>query len=563
MGLEALTLMIALAGGINPWALNDATYKALVQNEIAAFGQNEEWVAAERVRCFAPTVTDREIGFQYWAARYWNLVNKRGEIVLLRPNALQRSYLANRSAENVILKYRKGGASSVVDAMYYWRCRRSPYQHAYIMAHVADSTDELYQRVLFAHDRMPGYLAAPIRRSNKTVLHFADNDSYLRLMTAGGKGSGRAADADAIHLSEAAHYPDLDGTLAAVGEAKRSDAWLDIESTPNGFDRFRSEFKDAKAGKTTRTAQFFPWYFDPANSTTLERGERVTPTASERPLVAAWHLKPEQLKWRRAKIADLKDLFAQEHPEDDESCFLIGGVPKFDNSILGKLVAVVEARVLPLNESELRAAGDPYRGSGDNGRWVVWRRPIKGHRYVIGADVAEGLPGRANSAAGVLDVTGAQAEQVAEWCGHVSPGDYAHVLAKIGGWYNGALVAAERNNHGHATLRALRNEVGYAHIYKHRHYDQRAGGAIKRPGWPTDGKTRPIMFTDLRDCLDKGWMIVRSAEFLKECMAMQAGDEDLDSDDDRPSHSKVLRDRIFAWGIAWQVRGVATAGAVA
>jgi hypothetical protein len=191
----------------------------------------------------------------------------------------------------------------------------------------------------------------------------------------------------------------------------------------------------------------------------------------------------------------------------------------------------------------------------DNARLQVWEVPVPGHRYVIGADVAEGLPGRAWSVAGILDLSTETPEQVAEWRGHINPFEFGQKLAQLGLWYNQAKVAVERNNHGHATLASLRQSA-YPSLYKHRHYDQIQGRHVRRLGWPTDGKTRPQMFADLRTCIDEGQMIVRSAGFIHEMMQFQAEDQDREADDFDAGQgaSDSWRDRVFAWGIAWQVR---------
>jgi hypothetical protein len=528
--------------------MSDQDYRDAVLLERRQVGTDPLWQRAEVARCFAQTTTDPTAGFIYWASRYWTLTDKTSRIVLLRPNPIQWQFLQDRTRENVIVKARKEGLSTIIDALYYWRCRARSFQHAYIMAHVADSTAELWDRIRRAHESMPAFITGPTERSSRRELVFADNGSHLRLLTAGGKESGRAGDMSCGHFSEAAHYPDLGKVLAAAGEAAISDAWLDFESTPQGFDRFRQIYKEARDGETGRTAHFFTWWEDPGNRLACPGGwpDLGDLSKDETRLVRLYGLDAEQVAWRREKKKRLGPLFNQEHPEDDETCFLVGGTPKFDNELLRDLLQVVEKRVRPIHpEARLHGLCQPGL--------TVWVEPQKGHRYVIGADVAEGLPGCAYSVAAVLDLSTDPPEQVAEWHGHANPTDFGkRILVNLGYWYNQALVGPEINNHGHTTIAALRGS-GYYPIYRHRYYDQRSGETRRfKLGWPTDGKTRPEMFDDLRECFTIGGMVIRSRAFLAECIAMQAGDEA--GEEDAAGTSGNWRDRIFAWAIAWQLR---------
>ncbi len=55
--------------------------------------------------------------------------------------------------------------------------------------------------------------------------------------------------------------------------------------------------------------------------------------------------------------------------------------------------------------------------------------------------------------------------QCAELQGHFPPADLAARVALIGREYNDALIAVERNNHGHAVLASLTLDQGYKNVY--------------------------------------------------------------------------------------------------
>ncbi len=122
----------------------------------------------------------------------------------------------------------------------------------------------------------------------------------------------------------------------------------------------------------------------------------------------------------------------------------------------------------------------------------------------------------------------------------------------MGQWYNNALIAVERQNHGHATLRALANEVGYPSIYYHIDYDQLMKRAVSAPGWNTSSKTKPIMMNGLREAIRDGDIIVRWAQFIEEAMTF--------SDDRKDKGPGVTWDCVIAVAITWAVRNIGGPG---
>lgn len=541
------------------WELPDDIYKDLIEEEIGAFIDDDGWVSDELALCFGfDDMTNPDRGFLYWARRHWHLTNKDGVVVLFRPNAVQWHWLLNRKNENVILKSRKLGMSTIIGAAYYWRARRREHQHAFIVAHTQDAAAELWSRIEFGFrmikEERP-FLHAPTKKSNRREIEWTDNFSRIRIMTAAGKGIGRAADADMIHLSEAGHYIDLKNILASIGEAKRTGCWLDMESSPNGHGPFRDEYFRAKdSGK--RAALFFPWFQDPKN-TIAHGGDDLELTDDEARLCRIYGISKDQIAWRRSKHDELGILALQEQAEDDATCFLLGGTPLFDVLTLREIKREIELAVKSVSVTGLQKGGCPFEGN-DGGRLTTWEVPVEGRNYVIGADIAEGIPGLAWSVACVLDVsytvdrkTDVVCRQVAEWRGHINPYHFgAEILAPLGHWYNRALIAPERNNHGHATIAALK-ELTYPRIYKHRtNMNSKAARQQPKYGFPNSGETRPQILALLRKMLSRREFEVRSLRLLDECLAMQA--EEAHHDADVPTTE--FRDCIFAAAIALFVR---------
>jgi hypothetical protein len=128
---------------------------------------------------------------------------------------------------------------------------------------------------------------------------------------------------------------------------------------------------------------------------------------------------------------------------------------------------------------------------------TCWEHPGPGKRYVIGADPAEGIPHRDPSAACVLEKE--TLTQVAELAGTIEPAVFGQYLAQLAGYYNKAAVLIERNNHGHLTINAAREEG--CHLLK---------GHDKNPGWLELNSTKCDLWDNVAEHLRVGAMLVRS-----------------------------------------------------
>jgi hypothetical protein len=88
-------------------------------------------------------------------------------------------------------------------------------------------------------------------------------------------------------------------------------------------------------------------------------------------------------------------------------------------------------------------------------------------------------------------------------------------------------------------------------LYIHTDYDKRIGSSQKL-GWQTNGKTRPILLDDLEEALSHEHMQVNDRTFLGECLTFAD-----DGTGKYKAREGCYDDAVLAWGIAWQVRGLA------
>ena len=180
----------------------------------------------------------------------------------------------------------------------------------------------------------------------------------------------------------------------------------------------------------------------------------------------------------------------------------------------------------------------------DGGPLSIWQVPQAGARYVVGADVAEGLARGDYSSAHVIDAKSGVV--VAHWHGHVDPDKFGEdVLYSLGFFYNEALVGVESNNHGLTTLTAL-NKSGYINIYRQHRLNQRHAEATEALGWRTTTLTKPLAMDELSANLRDGILDLRCEFTIAELKTFVR-------DDNGSMHGSPHDDRVMSLAIANQM----------
>jgi hypothetical protein len=434
---------------------------------------------------------------------------RSGNLTFLRPNAAQQQYARLRTNRNIILKARQLGMTTYIAARFFLSTILRPGTVTLQVAHSLESAQQIFRIVhRFVEHLHPDELRRiRLVRANVRELAFAGVDSRYIVDTAGNENAGRGLTIHNLHASEVALWPGQpQETMAALLAAVAPGGAVDIESTPNGAGGyFHSEWMRAKAGGGF-TPHFFPWWLELAYRLPLTPGESLEPFSEEETLLIAKEgLTPEQIKYRRYLARTFGGLAPQEFSETDTECFLVSGRPVFDVHAID--VRLRQVALLPPCEIT------------HNGAKCIWLEPQPGRSYVIGADVAEGGAEGDYSAAVVLDLeTGLQcAELMARW----PLSRFAQELARLGEHYNGALIAVERNNHGHAVLYALQHEFNYSRLYQH---VESAAGTGKL-GWPMNARTKPQAIGALEQMLRDAPATFASRRMLEQCRSFAYGDD--------------------------------------
>jgi hypothetical protein len=193
------------------------------------------------------------------------------KLVPLHPNAAQMLLLRSwmiQAARDVpirtsILKARKLGASTFVQAFMYFCCKHYRNQRALTLAHVGEQTQEIFDITHRLGTNDP--VGSP--RQNRTMLFFSPSESRYSCHAAGGAGVAAGGTPNMLHRSELALWRpesqkiETDYTSGNAVPNTPTSMIID-ESTARGRDLFFTRFKDAHKAEHPYEPVFLPWFLD-------------------------------------------------------------------------------------------------------------------------------------------------------------------------------------------------------------------------------------------------------------------------------------------------------------
>lgn len=451
----------------------------------------------------------------------------------------QEDYWKARTQCDSILKPRKRGFSALIDAEFLAECILEENINAVVVAHREEDTKGLFNRVHWMLETLP--FKVPVSEASANHLKFSSTNSNFRVITAGATEPGRGSDITHLHLSERAFYPS-ESFLAAVEGACVKNARRVIETTANGAGTpFHKHWLRTKRGETAYKAHFFPWW--KARDYEIAVDKALDLDEAEKRLREAYGLSDAKLAWRRQKLREMSnpDLFDQEYPHSDEVAFLVSGRMVFDWLAIQKQSQAAK----PVKwQGRLRNVGQRIQiEPSASGPLKIWDTPREDRRYIISADVAEGLADGDYSVADVLDCS--TWEQVAQWRGHCTPYDFADILGDLGAYYNWGTVAPEVNNHGIATCGRL-SDNGYPNLYVR---EQKKEGV--NYGWQTTRKNKIEMSNALGHALRDMQVQINSTDTLEELKSFVY----LDTRNDMGAQAGAHDDTVMSLAIAVMLLG--------
>lgn len=402
-----------------------------------------------------------------------------------------------------ILKARQLGISWVVCGYVLWACLLGEPQVALLLSKGQAEANELIRRIKALYDRLPERLRAllpALVRDRVSELEWANGSKVFS--KASTKSAGVSYTASIVVIDEATKMIHGAELYAAVKPIMDAGGQMILLSTAESMgDWFHSLWTKAKAGLNSFKAIFLPWWARPGRD---------------------W-------AWYQKILADSNDPaeVRREYPANDIEAFRAGGKIRFSPEWIDLQLPNIQ-EPLP----QFRYPGE-LRGIPGLRLYQV---PLRGHRYFIPADVAEGLESGDYDAAPIIDLD--TLEEVGCLHGHWEPDQFAVWLIAIGEAYNWATIIPERNNHGHAVLATLRLKrypnVGEGHD----------GGR----GWLTNTATKDPGVDLVAECLRKNLITVRSNATVSEMSVYQR-----DRKGKTSAPAGFHDDLVMAWvvGLSW------------
>jgi len=459
--------------------------------------------------------------------------------------------MENRHSRNILLKARQLGYTTLEaidcldDALF------TKNYSALMVNYEKELAEDIFKnKIYFAWENFPEALKALYKvdaeRANQLVFDFGDKT----FSTIAVRASGRSGTHNRVHVSElgkmAKKYPDkarevLEGTIPSVPMSGR----VDIESTAEGnygmlYDMFWEAWNRQRAPHPTEyKAFFYNWTWDDAE---IAQIRTIIPVGEmdQSKIFLEYQKKHEltdkQITYYYLKWLSLKknwNALHQEYPTTPEEAFVGSGHSMFDETVITNLLKRSHSGLV-------------------DGDWIFYEPYIDKYHYALGIDVAEGV-GQDSSTIVVICFSEKRAKVVAEYASNKIPPDILAYEVKRGAErYGNAIVAVERNNHGHTTISTLKGM--YSNLYTEVKDDLVEDKITTKYGWLTTGASKPKMMFELKDAVENNLIEIPSRNILEELRTYDK--EDVSVTRFEPTQTKHW-DRVMALAIAYQMRSFA------
>ncbi len=483
----------------------------------------------------------------------YKIINKLGKEISYKRNKPQQHFHENKHTRNLILKSRQLGfttdecISSFDDTL--WK----ENFNCLIIAHTKDDAldifdnkiDSVWEKYKRDYPQLADLYTLDADRANKIKFDFGGG----KFSTIQVKSSARSGTYQRVHITEFAKlckkYPQrakeiITGTIPAVPESGR----IDIESTAEGeegyfYDMFWEAWERGEPQIDTQfKAHFYNWQWEIKEiektkvipikdmDESVKFGEYQIKHSLTDKEISFYYKKYLSLK--TSKGGSIWNNLRQEYPTTPQEAFVSSGNKMFDYEILQKYETVDGRKV---------------------GEWIYYTEFKPSHAYGIGVDVAEGV-GQDSSAIVIVDFTAKLPEIVAIYkSNEIEPDQLAFEIRNGGEKYGNAIVAVERNNHGHATLVTLKGI--YTNIYTEIKVDSLNDKRTEKLGWLTTRASKPRMLSELKTDVEDELFVINSKEIIRE---MQTYDrENLNETKFDESQTRHW-DLLIAFAICYQMR---------
>jgi hypothetical protein len=420
--------------------------------------------------------------FFYWCHRYVKILHPTFGTIPFVPYKYQRNVIKEYEAKrfNMISKFRQGGITTLTVLWGLWKCMFQKDQQIFVLSKTdreALAAGEIAKRAM---DNFPYWLydqnSADITKHEKK---FDDIGSKICFYT---PEAARGKSATYIIIDEAAFIEKMEDHWKAMYPVIATGGHIEIISTVNGLGNWYEEtYHEAEAGRN-----FF-------NIINLDYWEHPV------------YANPE---WANSMRANLGEKGWQQEVLRN---FLGSGDTYVSPNIISQLDRLTKYNNPVRIAFEKWTNEEQRKNNLEKGALWIWKEPMDGHEYIVGADSSEGVGQDGdNSCFQIIDAI--SLEQVAEFYSNlVPPHIFAQIINQIGIYYNTATVVVENNAIGGAVLNCLVNDLGYEGIY----YEHKKGISSK-PGIKVGSSNRSVLLESLQHRLTNGTAKINSTRFVNE-----------------------------------------------
>ena len=416
----------------------------------------------------------------------------------------------------IISKYRQAGFSTISSALIFWRALFYGNTKAVIISLDRPTTESIFSMSQTFWEELPDDIKPVLDKSNIREMGFQSNNSKYRVFTAGADNPGRGTTNNALLCDEAAFFQSGERVLAGLFQSisLTKGSIIIINSTSNGAQgAYYDLWIKAAKGEGYFKPLFVPWYLQDEYQMVAPEGfvrDVEEEKLAEKCSIATDHpheLSDDQLFWRRIKISETStQLFKQEYPFTAQESFIQSGRGVFDAESLAKYMPEDPESIREYSEEN--AIFDLDR----EGSLSVWKAPNMETKYIIGADVAQGVGGDYSTAV----VMNSDREVVALYRNNrIDPSRFGQVLFYLGRWYNNCLLSCESNSIGIATLQQL-HYMSYPNIYRQKKTANAQLDVINTLGFKTTVSTKAPIISNLQNMLKDFDIKVPSLVMLNE-----------------------------------------------
>jgi len=391
---------------------------------------------------------------------------------------------------NIISKFRQGGLTTVTLLWGLWKCMFQMDQQIMLISKTDREATDTGLIIDRACENLPSWLKPKKEgKWNDHLKMFTDTGSALKFYS---PEAARGKAVTFLIVDEAAFIDDMEKHWKAIWPILSTGGSCTLISTVNGLGNwYEQTYRDAKDGKNRFHVIDLDYWEHPDYNN-------------------------EQ--WVAEQKAQLGEKgFLQEVLRE----FLGSGETYFPSKVITQLTEQTAnnypSKKLFPKWSNTTGRAAQLEGEFSKGAMWIWKEPVDGHEYIIGADCAEGQgENNDNSCFEVIDSS--TLEQVAEFYSNtVLPHEFAQVLNEVGAFYNNALIVVENMGAGGAVISSLQHNLYYENLY----YDTNKISASSKPGIKVGQSNRPVILECLQNKVINKSILINSIRTVSELQTFE------------------------------------------